>query len=327
MVDRWRCVCALLHPRDRTHEGAHIRDQSNQAHSGSWHWQCSGGADLSAGGVLETLVWSVVDRAQQSGGVVGGQDSGATDETSLHNGAGSGQGFSGGRLGGLLLLVLLHLNSWLLWDLHLWHLSLFDGLLSLALAHHAQDFFLDGEDLLGDLSERLDDFSDFLDNWLDNFVNNSVRLLLRAGSLSLTAWTGNVNLLNIDWARARAKLNGDWGQVGLDDHHLWGDDVLADWHVDHFLGSGGDDGGGHWANLDGGSGLVAGDVGLGTTLGGDWWGGVAWGWGGDHWTGDGGSVLADWGDEAVTLDGTLQWVGGHHADQEEGSYAELEHDD
>lgn len=259
-------------------------------------------------GSLEALVWSVVERAEESGRVFSGQDSGTSNETSLHNGTGTGQGGGWGGLG-LLLLLLLHLCGGLLWDLHLWHLNLLNGLLSLALGHHAQDLFLDWEDLLSDLSEWLDDFSDFLDNWLDNFVNNSIRLFLRAGSLSLTAWTGNVNLLNIDWARARAKLNGDWGKIGLDDHNLWGDNVLADWNVDHFLGSGGDDGGGDWADLGGWSGLVVGQNQLGTSLGGDWWGNVGWG-GGWNGTSYGRSVLRDGRGKAITLDGTLKTLKG-----------------
>src|SRR5699024_2035336 len=114
-------------------------------------------------------------------------------------------------------------------------------------------------------------------------------------------------LLNIDWRRARAKLNGHWGKVGLDDHHLWGDDVLRDGHIDHFLGTGGDDGGGHWANLHWWAGSVVWlNVGLGA-LGGDGTRWVGGSWGSGLWDGASncGTVSMGGRHQTIALDGAF----------------------
>lgn len=99
-------------------------------------------------------------------------------------------------------------------------------------------------------------------------MDNLVGLFLRSGSLHLTTWAGNVHLLNVDRAGARAELNGDGSKVGLNDDHLGSDDILRDGNPDNFLGTRGEDGSSDGANLDGRTWAVVGlNEGLGVTLG------------------------------------------------------------
>lgn len=262
--------------------------------------------------VVEESLLAGVTVAGVGRGIVDGHDASTAEDTGLNDGAELIDGSADrGRLL-LLLLLLLGVGGGIFGNLDSWHNSLLEGLLALALGDNGEDLLLDWKDLLGDLAHWLNDFADLLDDWLDDLVDDTVGLLLGAGGLDLTLRAGNVHLLDGDWGGARSELNGDWGQVWLDDHDLGGDDVLGDWNGQDFLGAGSDDSGGDWADLDGWAGWADSGLDLGGTLGGEGTGkgvtsrSISWAFNGD-WAGDDGSLLVggDWRDKTVAGDGSL----------------------
>lgn len=132
-------------------------------------------------------------------------------------------------------------------------------------------------------------------------MDNLVGLFLRSGNLHLTTWAGNVHLLNVDRAGARAELNGDGSKVGLNDDHLGSDDILRDGHSDDLLGTRREDGSSDGTDLDGRTWLVVGShEGLGVTLGRRW--PVLLLGSRSHWASNGGTVSIDGRHQTVALD-------------------------
>lgn len=256
------------------------------------------------------------------------QDASATKDTGFDDGAELVDGGANWSRFLLLLFFLLGVGGGIFGDFDGWDDGFFEGLLAFALGDNGKNFFLDWQDLLGDLAHWLDDFANFLDDWLDDFVDDTVGFFFGAGGLDLTLWTWNVDLLDGNWGGSGSEFNGDWSQVWFDDNDLWGNNVFTNWDIDDFLGAGSDDGSGDWANLDSWASWADSGLDLGGTLGGEGTGksvtsGGNWDTFNSDWGSNNGTLLVggNWGGEAITRDGSLgNWAGvSGSGEKEDGS--------